>query len=72
LSLLNQSKDTSLFKGVVIESTFTNTHDTSDILFPFIKLLGPLKGVIIKNRWNNVEIVKNVKCPTLFISGDKD
>ena len=72
LSLLNEMKDASILKGVIIESAFTNSQDVSDILFPFLKLLGPLRSMVIKNRWNNLEQVKTVTCPILFISGDKD
>ena len=72
MSVLAELKNSSIFKGVVIESTFSNPYDMADILFPFFKLLGPLRKMVIKNRWDNLEQVKHITGPILFISGDKD
>jgi pimeloyl-ACP methyl ester carboxylesterase len=59
-----------VFKGVIIESTFTNVSEMVDILFPFLKLFGSFKNMIFKIRWDNVMQVKLVTCPSFFVSGD--
>ena len=57
LNLLATLKEP-IFKGVVIESTFTNVTEMVDILFPFLKVLGPLKKHILKISWDNLKLVK--------------
>lgn len=54
LNLLASEKEP-LFKGVVIESTFTNVSDMTDILFPFLKVLGPLKQRVFRIGWDNLK-----------------
>jgi fermentation-respiration switch protein FrsA (DUF1100 family) len=71
LNLLSMQKEP-LFKGVVIESAFTNVSEMTDILFPFLKVLGPLKQLILRLSWDNLRQVQSVTCPTFFISGEKD
>ena len=41
-------------------------------MFPFLKLLGPIKNKMIKINWDSLSKVRKVNCPLLFISGDKD
>jgi len=57
LNLLSTLKEP-IFKGVVIESTFTNVIDMADILFPFLKVIGPLKKYVLKISWDNMRLVK--------------
>lgn len=44
----------------------------TDILFPFLRVLGPFKKYIFRIKWDNLEKVKQVRLPTLFLSGEQD
>ena len=61
-----------LFKGVIVESTFTCISDMADQLFPFLAKLGKIKDFMMKLKWENNTEIQDVTSPVLFISGDKD
>ena len=44
----------------------------TDIIFPFLRVIGPLKQRVLRINWDNLKQVKSVTCPTFFISGEKD
>jgi hypothetical protein len=71
LAKLSQNNQ-SIFAGAIIENTFTSIPDMADSMFPFLKLLGPIKNKMIKINWDSLSKVRKVNCPLLFISGDKD
>jgi pimeloyl-ACP methyl ester carboxylesterase len=59
-----------IYKGVVIENTFTSIGHMAETLFPFFKSAPWLKRIMLKVNWNSEECVKTLKTPVLFISGD--
>lgn len=63
-------KSDRIYKGVVIENTFTSIGQMAETLFPFFKSVPWLKKIMLKMNWNSEECVKMMKTPVLFISGD--
>lgn len=61
-----------VYKGVVIENTFTSIGDMAETLFPFFRSVPWLKRIMLKVNWNSEECVKTMKTPVMFISGDQD
>jgi len=55
--------------GVIVENTFTSIPDMVDHLMPFV---APLKGLILKMKWDSSVIVPNLQCPVLFLAGAAD
>ena len=53
--------------GLILQSTFTSAGDMAKTLFP-IGLLQPLIGV----RYDSAAKIQSVKCPKLFIHGNRD
>ncbi len=53
--------------GLILQSTFTSAWDMAKTLFP-IGLLQPLVGV----RFDSAAKIQSVKCPKLFIHGNRD
>lgn len=43
----------SVFKGVVIENTFTGISDMADALFPFLKAIPAIKKRMLKLNWDS-------------------
>ncbi len=56
-----------LADGLVLQSTFTSAWDMAKTMMP-IGLLQPLSGV----SFNSAEKIPRVRCPMLFIHGDRD
>lgn len=63
------SQDPSLFRGVILENTFTSISDMADEIFPF---LSPIKQYILNIGWNTIDLVPTLRMPILFITGAKD
>jgi len=61
-----------LFKGVIIENTFTSFSVMAYKCFPFLKYFGILKPYLQCNGWQSDKLVKDINIPTLFITGDAD
>lgn len=61
-----------MFKGVLIENTFTGISEMADTLFPMLKLIPSVKKRMLRVHWDNIAKIKKVKCPILFISGSID
>jgi len=55
-------------RGLILENTFTSLPDVTRALMPF---LGPFTWAI-RDRWNNVQRIKDLTVPILFISGRND
>jgi hypothetical protein len=68
--LLSKNKD--LFRGAILENTFTTISEMIDNLFPIFKIFPIMKAIAIKIKWNNLEALKNINLPILFINGDSD
>jgi len=55
--------------GLILENTFTSMGDMVDRVFP---KLARFKALVLRNNWNSVGSIKNVKAPILFILSLKD
>ena len=42
-----------LFKGAVIENTFTNIEDMADSVFPMFKLIPTIKKMMLRLKWES-------------------
>ena len=61
-------KATSLFRGLIVENTFSSTPDLVNDLFTFVKYIKSL----ITDTWYSRDLVGSLQLPILFISGAKD
>ncbi|EGR29902.1 pyruvate kinase, putative [Ichthyophthirius multifiliis] len=59
-------------KGIILENTFTSIADMVDCIFPFLKYIKQLKYRLIKNKWESIKLIDQIKNPILFISSMKD
>ena len=55
--------------GIIVENTFESIGHMVDFLFPF---LSPLKGLLLKNKWDSTVLAGKLELPVLYISGDSD
>jgi hypothetical protein len=53
LHLLGNLKEP-VFKGAVIENTWTTISEMAEILFPFLRLVRSLKNKMLKLNWDNI------------------
>ena len=56
-----------LFRGLMLENTFTSISEMVDHLYPFIT---PFKKYLLKIGWNNDKMVADLKLPIFFVAGD--
>ncbi len=63
------AKNPHLFRGAIIENTFTSISDMVDVVFFFLKYF---KGLILRNYWTSIDLVSRIENPLLFITGDQD
>ena len=63
---LSQYKDQ--FLGVIVENTFTSVLDMIDLVFPIFKFF----KFLVRNPWKSIDQVRNISCPVLMLSGEKD
>ena len=59
-------------KGAVIENTFSSICDMADVVFGFLKYVGPLKRAMLRLKWESIEEIKHIKTPIYLISGQYD
>lgn len=59
-------------RGAMIENTFSSIDEMSTVVFPFLKVVGPLKKQMLRLKWDSIGEIKHVKTPLFFISGDQD
>lgn len=55
--------------GVIVENTFTNIAEMVDHLMPVI---APLKGLVLRIRWDSMSIVPKLNTPVLYLAGASD
>jgi len=55
--------------GIIVENTFESIAHMVDILFPF---LSPLKGMLLRNKWDSTNLAAKLKIPILYIAGNND
>jgi len=58
-----------LFRGVIIENSFTSISDMVDVIFWFAKYF---KFLILRNYWTSIDLVNKIENPIMFVTGDKD
>lgn len=72
IHLIAAGASNDLFKGVIIENTFTCIGEMAEKLFPFLKYVP--KQYLLKINWDNLSMVrvwpKNM--PVLLITGSSD
>jgi len=61
---ISQNKD---YAGLILESPYTSIIDMGKLNYPFL----PIK-LILKDKFNSKEKIKNIKIPTLVMHGKKD
>ena len=71
ISNLDQEKQ-KVYKGVIIENTFTSISEMVDPLVPMFKAFPTIKNLMLKIKWDSMQCVQNMKTPVLFITGDLD
>lgn len=58
-----------LLRGIIIENTFTSMNDLVDEVLPYFSFI---KTILLKSHWPNLNIIKELQIPILFISGTQD
>ena len=61
---LSQNKE---FAGVILETPFTSMIDAAKKFYPYIPV-----GLLLKDKFENKNKIKNVKSPILIMHGEKD
>lgn len=61
-----------VFRGAIIENTWTTMSEMADQLFPFLALIKTIKNKMLKLNWDNLAKVKKITSPILFITGSLD
>ena len=59
------NKSPSLFRGLIVENTFSSTPDLVHDLFTFVKYIKSL----ITDTWYSKDLVATLELPILFIAG---
>ena len=55
------------YAAVILESPYTSILDMGKISFPYLPI-----SLILKDKYNSIEKLKNIKTPTLVLHGKKD
>lgn len=58
-----------VFRGLIIENSFTSMSDMADSLFPFLK---PIIPYILRQEWQSYKLMPEVLAPTFFVTGTLD
>lgn len=58
-----------VFKGVIVENTFTSMADMVDQVMFFAR---HIKGYILNNHWRSIDLIGKIETPILFITGKED
>jgi len=53
----------------VLENTFTSIPDMVDSMF---SVIGYLKGLVLTNYWQTIDLVGDITLPILYVTGRKD
>ena len=55
------------FAGIILETPFTSMIDAAKKFYPYIPV-----GLLLKDKFENKNKIKNVKSPILIMHGEKD
>eukprot|EP01138_Halocafeteria_seosinensis_P009467 gb/GECG01009675.1/.p1 GENE.gb/GECG01009675.1/~~gb/GECG01009675.1/.p1 ORF type:complete len:400 (+),score=43.88 gb/GECG01009675.1/:1-1200(+) len=69
IELASTPKYQPFIRGIIVENTFTSISDMVDKIFPF---LNRFKYFLQRLFFPNIDRIRNVTCPVLFISGEAD
>ena len=58
-----------MFRGMIIENTFTSISEIADQLYPFVK---PVKDYLLRNFWHSDKLAPEIRVPVQYVTGDKD
>ena len=61
---LSQNKE---FAGVILETPFTSMIDAAKKFYPYVPV-----GLLLKDKFENKNKIKNIKSPILIMHGEKD
>ncbi len=67
VALASAAEDTPA--GLVLEAAFTTLEDMARLHYPLLSW--PFRR-LLAGRWNNMERIRQVRCPVLFLHGDRD
>jgi fermentation-respiration switch protein FrsA (DUF1100 family) len=56
-----------IFGGIILESPFTSIANAAKIYYPYLPV-----NIILKDRYNSIGKIKNIKTPILIMHGKKD
>ncbi len=56
-----------LFAGIILESPFTSIADAAKIYYPYLPI-----NLLLKDRYDSIKKIKNIKIPILIMHGKKD
>jgi len=62
------SKHYTMLGGLILHSPYLSILD----IVKQFGFLGQVGSLFISNRWNNSNVIKDVKCPVLFLHGNED
>jgi fermentation-respiration switch protein FrsA (DUF1100 family) len=69
VSIYMASQAEHIFRGLIVENSFTSISDMADSMFPFLK---PIKPFILKIGWNSDQLVPKITMPVYYVTGNKD
>jgi len=49
-----------LVRGLILENTFSSISELVDTIFPWIKMLGPLKDYFLRLKWESINRIQNI------------
>ena len=64
INSLSQNKN---FAGIILETPFTSMIDAAKKFYPYIPV-----GLLLKDKFENKNKIKNIKSPILIMHGEKD
>ena len=70
--LASKHASSPVFKGLILENTFSSIGELALKLFPLLKMFRFLLPVLLKNKWDSEQQIRSVTVPVLFLAGLKD
>ena len=55
-----KNKTQPLVRGLILENTFSSISELVDTIFPWIKMLGPLKDYFLRLKWESIKRIQNI------------
>lgn len=61
-----------MIKGIILENTFTSISKIAESMFPILSILGPVKELMLRLKWDSLSEVVKITHPLLMVAGEKD